>query len=113
LEVPEAQMDPITAVSGSGPAYVFYTMESMFRGATRLGLSEEVARLLVEQTVLGAARLAADSTHGPEALRHQVTSKGGTTEAAMTFLQAQPYQEALIGAIEAACLRARELGTDK
>jgi pyrroline-5-carboxylate reductase len=112
LEVPEALIDPVTAVSGSGPAYVFYTIEAMIRGAVELGMEERLARLLVKQTVLGAARLVMDSGEDPTSLRMRVTSKGGTTEAAIRTLEACGYQAALGKAMGAALERARELNSE-
>lgn len=84
----ERDLDAVTAVSGSGPAYYFLLMEAMEKSAIDLGLSPETARLLVQQTALGAAKIALESTESPEQLRKQVTSPGGTTQQAIeTFLQ--------------------------
>ncbi len=84
----ERDLDAVTAVSGSGPAYYFLLMEAMEKSAMDLGLSPETARLLVQQTALGAAKIALESTESPEQLRKQVTSPGGTTQQAIeTFLQ--------------------------
>lgn len=84
----EKDLDAVTAVSGSGPAYYFLLMEAMEKTAVALGLSAETARLLVQQTALGAAKIALESAESPEQLRKQVTSPGGTTEQAIeTFLQ--------------------------
>ncbi|MDP2903409.1 MAG: pyrroline-5-carboxylate reductase [Methylovulum sp.] len=84
----EGDLDAVTAVSGSGPAYYFLMMEAMEKTAIDLGLSAETARLLVQQTALGAAKIALESAESPEQLRKRVTSPGGTTQQAIeTFLQ--------------------------
>lgn len=109
VRVEESQMDAVTALSGSGPAYVFYLMESMLRAAAELGLAPAVARQLVYQTVAGAAALAADSTEAPEVLRARVTSKGGTTAAAIGLMDERGVCDALAAAVRAAHRRAGEL----
>ena len=83
----ESQMDAVTALSGSGPAYFFLTMEAMSAAGEELGLSRETAHLLTLQTALGAARMAIESSETPEHLRHRVTSPGGTTERALEVLE--------------------------
>ena len=83
----ETLMDTVTAVSGSGPAYFFYFMEALEQAAIEEGLDEETARLLTLETALGAARLAIETTKSPSELRGQVTSPGGTTEAAIQVLE--------------------------
>lgn len=113
VEVDEALMDPVTAVSGTGPAYIFYTLEAMIGGAVALGIPDELARRLVKQTVLGAARLVMDAGEEPDQLRARVTSKGGTTEAAITHLGENGYTTLVQAAIGAACRRANELGARK
>lgn len=100
----EAQMDAVTALSGSGPAYVFLLLELLERAAGRLGLPAELARALAIETVAGAARLARESKDAPEALRHQVTSPGGTTERALAAFEAA----GLAGIVEAALTAARD-----
>lgn len=82
----ESSLDAVTATSGSGPAYYFLVMEAMQKAAIKLGLNEKEARLLVLQTALGAAKLALESNDSPAVLRQNVTSKGGTTEAALNVL---------------------------
>lgn len=109
VRVEESQMDAVTAVSGSGPAYVFYLMEAMLAAAGDLGLAPAVARQLVYQTVAGAAALAADSTEPPDVLRARVTSKGGTTAAAIATLDERGVRDALVAAVRAAHRRAGEL----
>jgi pyrroline-5-carboxylate reductase len=106
----EALLDPVTAVSGSGPAYVFYFIEALEEAGVRLGLSAAVARQLAVETVRGAAELAARSAEGPATLRERVTSKGGTTERALASLAGDHFKEALIRAAQAASERGRELG---
>ena len=108
----EALLDPVTAVSGSGPAYVFLFIEAMQQAARELGLSVEQARSLAIQTFAGAAQLAAQSAEDVGELRARVTSKGGTTERALASLQADRVQEAIVRAIRAANERAKELGDE-
>ncbi len=105
----EALLDAVTAVSGSGPAYFFLLMEMMEKAGTRLGLDESVARLLVEQTALGAAKLALESDLGPEQLRNRVTSPGGTTQKALAVLQNAGFETMVQQALMAACERSKEL----
>lgn len=106
----ETEMDAVTAISGSGPAYVFYFIEAMQQAAEELGLSPEQARALSMQTFLGASQLAQQSTVPPDVLRTQVTSKGGTTERALERMQAAGVKHAIIAAIHAAAERSREMG---
>lgn len=106
----EAMMDAVTAVSGSGPAYVFYFIESLRDAALALGFTEEQARLLAIETVVGAAVLAAASQEDVSVLRQRVTSRGGTTEAALNSLDADQVKAAFVRAIKAADARGRELG---
>ena len=108
----EGLLDPVTAVSGSGPAYVFYFIEAMQQAATELGLTPEQARTLSLQTFLGAARLAAGSPEPVSVLRQRVTSKGGTTEAALASMAADHVREAMVRAIRAASERGRQLGEE-
>jgi pyrroline-5-carboxylate reductase len=106
----ESQLDAVTAISGSGPAYVFYFVEAMQQAAVELGLSPEQARTLSLQTLLGAGQLALQSTENPATLRVQVTSKGGTTERALDCMDARGVKSAIVQAIHAAAERSRELG---
>jgi pyrroline-5-carboxylate reductase len=106
----EAQMDAVTAVSGSGPAYVFYFIEAMQQAAQELGLSAEQARDLSLQTFLGASQLALQSTETPDVLRAQVTSKGGTTERALLSMETSGTKAAIVQALHAAADRSREMG---
>ena len=107
----EALMDAVTAVSGSGPAYVFHFIECLTAAAKKAGLPDDVAALLARQTVFGAACLAAESGEEPGRLREQVTSPNGTTAAALAVLMGEGRLEKLITeAVEAARLRSIELG---
>jgi pyrroline-5-carboxylate reductase len=106
----EGLMDAVTAVSGSGPAYVFWFIEQLANAGASLGLPSEVAHKLALETVLGAAKLAAQSADSPAALRERVTSKGGTTEAALKAFEEQKLAERFLRAVEAARDRGDELG---
>jgi len=105
----EALMDAITATSGSGPAYVFLLAEAMQAAAVAEGLSEQAARQLVCQTVLGAARMLVESSADAGELRHQVTSPGGTTQAAVDTFEAGGFRALVTAAIHAARIRGGEL----
>lgn len=109
IRVQEALLDAITAVSGSGPAYVFYLAEAMEQAAAALGLKEH-ASLLVRQTILGAAQLLAQSPDTPAELRRKVTSPGGTTEAAIRHMDDNRVRDVIVAALAAAERRSRELG---
>lgn len=106
----EALLDPVTAVSASGPAYVFWFIEQLGRSAQALGLPPAVAAQLALETVLGSAKLAAASREPPAALRERVTSKGGTTAAALKVFEDEALAERFRRAIEAASRRAAEMG---
>ena len=108
----EGQMDIVTAVSGSGPAYVFWMIEQLARDGEALGLPRQTADKLALQTVLGAAKLAAGSADSPATLRERVTSKGGTTEAALKVFEKEALAERFKRAIEAASKRGAELGEE-
>jgi len=109
--VPEERLlDPVTAVSASGPAYVFWFIEQLAAAARELGIPEAEAGKLALHTVLGAAKLAAGSAESPEALRKNVTSKGGTTEAALRVFEEEGLAPRLRRAVKAASERATELG---
>lgn len=109
VRVKEELMNAVTAISGSGPAYVFYLMEAMIDAARELGIDAEVARRLVVQTVKGAALLCEARGCQPEELRAAVTSKGGTTAAALLVLTENRVFQNLIAAMKAAHKRAEEL----
>jgi len=106
----EDDLDAVTAVSGSGPAYVFYALEALEAAARELGIQEGAARSLGLWTFVGAAKLAIERAEGPAALRAQVTSKGGTTERALQVLEAAQVKATFIEAVKAACERSREMG---
>ncbi len=108
----ETLMDAVTAVSGSGPAYFFAFMQAMMEGACKMGLSEQQARTLVLQTAFGAQRLAQESEDSLQELRDKVTSKGGTTAAAMAVLDEGRFQDLMMQALEAARQRSEELGDE-
>ena len=107
--VPEQDLDAVTALSGSGPAYLFYLLEGMLEAAEKMGLSSDIARELAIQTVTGAAELVKETGESPEALRQKVTSKGGTTAAAIETLDAHGVKEAIVEALLAAQARSQEL----
>lgn len=106
----EAMIDAVTAVSGSGPAYVFHWIESMIAAAQGVGFSAADSRTLVLATLKGATSLAAESNEPPSVLRERVTSKGGTTAAALAVMAQREVQQAIIEAVAAARDRGRELG---
>ncbi|MBK1726657.1 pyrroline-5-carboxylate reductase [Halorhodospira neutriphila] len=106
----EAQMDAVTAISGSGPAYFFLLMEALEEAGVELGLDRETARLLTLETATGAARMALESEDTPARLRERVTSPGGTTERALGVLDDADLRGAIQRAAEAAAHRAHELG---
>jgi pyrroline-5-carboxylate reductase len=105
----ENELDAVTAVSGSGPAYYFLLMESMETAAFEMGLSRETARLLIQQTALGAAKIALESTKSPEQLRAQVTSPGGTTERAIETFEQGEFAQLVSKALHAAKNRSIEM----
>ncbi|MCU7797346.1 MAG: pyrroline-5-carboxylate reductase [Candidatus Thiodiazotropha sp. (ex Myrtea spinifera)] len=105
----ETQMDAVTAVSGSGPAYFFLIMEAMEAAAIEMGLDNETARLLVLQTALGASRMAMESSDSPATLREKVTSPGGTTERALDILEEGKLRELFAKALRGAQTRSQEL----
>jgi pyrroline-5-carboxylate reductase len=106
----EAQLDAVTALSGSGPAYVFYLLEAMMRAGAELGLNREQSRALALATFDGATALAEQSPLSAAELRAQVTSPGGTTHAAISTLDKLGVHNAFVQALQAAATRARELG---
>lgn len=110
LVVPENQQDAVTALSGSGPAYVFYVLESMIGAGVGLGLTRPVATELAVQTVYGAAAMVRENGGHPSLLREQVTSPGGTTAAALRVLDARAVRAAVMEAIECAAQRSAQMG---
>jgi pyrroline-5-carboxylate reductase len=110
VTVREEDIDAVTAVSGSGPAYVFYLAEAMMEAATSLELSPGAARLLTQQTILGAAELLVKSGEPADVLRRKVTSPGGTTQAAIEHMESKQVRQHIADAVRAAAARSRELG---
>lgn len=108
----EAKIDPVTAVSGSGPAYVFFFIEALQQAAEELGLSAEQGRELALATFAGAAQLACNSSDPVTVLRERVTSKGGTTYAAITSMERAGVKQAIVAAVKAASARGQELGDE-
>jgi pyrroline-5-carboxylate reductase len=106
----EDELDAVTAVSGSGPAYVFYFLEALEQAARDVGFAPAEARRLAYATFSGAIRLAEQSDSEPTLLRAQVTSKGGTTERAIAVLDDATVKAAIVAAVKAAAARAKELG---
>ena len=111
-QLSEEQLDAVTGVSGSGPAYVYYLAEAMINGAEKVGLEPNTARALVRQTLLGAAHMLTETEKSPEQLRREVTSPGGTTEAGLKILQERRTDEAVIECIKAATDRSKQLGNE-
>ncbi len=107
--VTENQMDAVTGLSGSGPAYIFKMLEAMIRSSVQLGLQMDVAKQLAIQTVLGAAQLAKESDVEPDILRQRVTSPGGTTMEGLKALDEYHFESAIDAAINAAAHRSKEL----
>lgn len=108
----EDDMDAVTAISGSGPAYVFYFIEALAEAGVKLGLSKETAKKLALETFLGASKLAHESPEDPATLRARVTSKNGTTERALLSMEADNLKGIILKATETAALRSRELGDE-
>lgn len=110
VRVKESQLDAVTGLSGSGPAYVFLVAEAMVEAGVLVGLTRETSTALVGQTLSGAAALLEDGDEGPEALRAAVTSPGGTTAAGLRALEAHGVRAAFLEAVEAATRRSEQLG---
>jgi pyrroline-5-carboxylate reductase len=109
LRIPEKQMDAVTAISGSGPAYIFFVVESMIEAGVHLGLPRATATELVVQTLVGSAAMLRETGSHPVVLREQVTSPGGTTASALRELEVHRVRAAFLAAMEAARNRSREL----
>jgi pyrroline-5-carboxylate reductase len=109
VEVEESQMDAVTAVSGSGPAYFFYLIEALAEAAVKLGLDEKTAEELAVRTAIGSSKLLDELKEHPAILRRKVTSKGGTTEAALKVFDDKKLKNIIEEATAAACARAKEL----
>ncbi|AFQ10801.1 TPA: pyrroline-5-carboxylate reductase ProI [Bacillus pacificus] len=108
--VEEEDMHAVTALSGSGPAYIYYVVEAMEEAAKKIGLKEDVAKSLILQTMIGAAEMLKASEKHPSILRKEITSPGGTTEAGIEVLQEHQFQQALISCITQAAQRSHNLG---
>jgi pyrroline-5-carboxylate reductase len=108
----EEEMDAVTAISGSGPAYFFYFIEALEQAGKDIGLPAETARMLALETALGAAKLAHDSPEDPATLRARVTSKNGTTERALLSMESNQVKQHIISAAKAAAARAKEMGDE-
>jgi pyrroline-5-carboxylate reductase len=111
VEVPEKMQDAVTAISGSGPAYIFYVVEAMIEAGVVLGMPRATATELVVQTLYGAATMIRETGQHPTVLREQVTSPGGTTAAALRQLDDHKVRAAFITAMEAAAARSKELAS--
>jgi pyrroline-5-carboxylate reductase len=109
VRLPERLLDPVTGVSGSGPAYFFLVAEAMMEAGVQMGLTRDVSRTLVVQTMLGSARMLDETGQEPEALRAMVTSPAGTTAAAVRVLESKAVRSAFMEAVAAATERARNL----
>jgi len=112
VRVAESDLDAVTGLSGSGPAYVFLLVEALVAGGVSAGLDSQVAARLARQTVIGAGRLLETSRDSPEDLREAVTSPGGTTAAGLEVLRELGLREAVIAAVQAAAARSRALGAE-
>src|SRR5689334_3225910 len=112
VRVPEKQQDAVTAISGSGPAYLFFVVESMIEAGVHMGLPRATATDLVVQTVVGSAKLLRETGEHPTVLRERVTSPGGTTAAAVRELEDHKVRAAFLSAIEAARNRSRDLAAE-
>lgn len=109
VSVDEEQIDAVTALAGSGPAFVYTVIEALAQGGTATGLPNEIALTLATQTVLGAAQLAAESDASPEELRRMVITPGGTTAAGLSAMEKHGTAVGLVAAVEAAAARGREM----
>ena len=107
--VEENQLDAVTGLSGSGPAYVYFLVEAMEKAAVEVGLDSIVARELIVQTLLGASEMIASSDKHPSQLRKEVTSPNGTTEAGIQILQEKGFEDTLISCVKRATERSQEL----
>lgn len=111
VRVPEEMLDAVTALSGSGPAYIFHIVELLIEAGIEMGLSEDDARKLVGQTVLGSARMVMETGESLRVLKERVVSPGGTTEAALKYLEEKGFQKILTAAVKEAAKRSKELST--
>ena len=112
VDITEEQIDAVTALSGSGPAFVYTVIESLAQGGLKMGLSSDVALTLATQTVLGAAQLMSESKLSPEELRRMVVTPGGTTASGLAAMEKNKTAEGLIAAVEAATKRGQEMAKE-
>ena len=112
VEIPEDQIDAVTALAGSGPAFVYTVIEALARGGEKMGLASDAALALATQTVLGAAQLASETKMSPEALRKMVVTPGGTTAAGLAAMEEFKTADGLIAAVEAAAKRGAEMAQE-
>ncbi len=110
VEVPEGQLDAVTGLSGSGPAYIYFMVEAMVQAGVRVGLERDVAYQLAVQTVIGAGKMLRETGMDPGVLRQKVTSPGGTTEAGLRTMAERHFVETVVAGIARATERSRELG---
>lgn len=108
--VPEDQLDAVTGLSGSGPAYIYYLVEAMENSAVEIGLERQMAKELIVQTLIGAAEMLKSTTKPSKQLRQEVTSPGGTTEAGIQILEEHKVQHAFISCIKAAAIQSKKMG---
>jgi len=108
--LPEKQLDTVTAISGSGPAYFFYFAEAVMEASKELGFDSQAAKKLIAQTMIGAGKVMLESDDTPEVLRQKVTSKGGTTQKALEIMEKNSMKSIIKDAIKAAKNRSEELG---
>ena len=112
FSIPENHLDAVTGVSGSGPAYVYMMIEAMTEGGVKMGLTHELSSRLATQTVLGAAKMVAETGEHPAVLRNRVCSPGGTTITSVHVLEEEGFRAAVMNAVEAAVTRAKELAAE-
>jgi pyrroline-5-carboxylate reductase len=112
VEVAEDQIDAVTALAGSGPAFVYTVIEALARGGEKMGLASQAALTLATQTVLGAAQLASETKMSPEELRKMVVTPGGTTAAGLAAMEELKTADGLIAAVEAAAKRGTEMARE-
>jgi pyrroline-5-carboxylate reductase len=108
--VPEEQLDAVTGLSGSGPAYIYYLVEAMENSAVEIGLERQIAKELIVQTLVGAAEMLKSTTKPSNQLRQEVTSPGGTTEAGIQILEEHKVQHAFVACIKAAASHSKKMG---
>jgi len=110
VEVTEDQIDAVTALSGSGPAYFYYLVEAMIRAGIEMGLSPETSKRLAIKTAVGSGKLLSTSTDSPQELRKKVTTPGGTTHAAISHMESKAFDQIVVDALKQAQKRGKELG---